>query len=323
VTIYLVNTHFVEEVAIVAVHRTLPTDHLVYRLLEPHWLKTLSLNAAARSALVPSVIVEIVGLAENQLYAFIKDAYGCFKWTALYIPNELSKRGFPIDQLTGDKFHNYAYGKNMSLMWQVLRTFVSSVLATGFTSDDQVANDSAIAAWVQEMRSESGGSMSSFPDIKSIDGLVDAVVMSIHIASPQHTAVNYPQDYYQSFVINQPSSLCAPLPTTLETLLTYKESDMMKALPVNRPRDWLLASHLPHLLSMRVAGDQNLINYAVSLANLSAQKNEEAIAFAATTLYMNLVNLIKVFERNSRKMDDQTVAYDVMNPAATAISILI
>jgi len=111
VTIYLVNTHFVEEVAIVAVHRTLPTDHLVYRLLEPHWLKTLSLNAAARSALVPSVIVEIVGLAENQLYAFIKDAYGCFKWTALYIPNELSKRGFPIDQLTGDKFHNYALWK--------------------------------------------------------------------------------------------------------------------------------------------------------------------------------------------------------------------
>ena len=322
-TIHLTNTHFVEEAVIVAAHRAFPVDHLVYQLLQPHWLKTLSLNASARSALVPQVIVKLVGFTETQLYAFINDAYKRFDWTALYIPSDLENRGFPTDKLNSTKFHNYVYGKNISLLWQVLRTFVSAVLATGFTSDDQVARDPSIAAWVAEMRSASGASIESFPEIKTINELVDAVVMCIHIASPQHTAVNYLQEYYQSFVINKPPALCAPAPDTLETLRAYKESDLMKALPVNRPREWLLASHLPHLLSYKVAEDQNLLNYAVSLAKLSALKGDSAVASAATTLYTQLVECIGVFKQNSKDMDDNTVPYDVLDPVATAISILI
>ena len=322
-TIHLTNTHFVEEAVIVAAHRAFPIDHVVYQLLQPHWLKTFSLNASARSALVPQVIVKLVGFTEAQLYAFIKDAYKRFDWTALYIPSDLKNRGFPADELNSTKFHNYVYGKNMSIMWQVLRTFVSSVLATSFTSDEQVVRDSSIAAWAAEMRSASGASIESFPEIKTVNELVDAVVMCIHIASPQHTAVNYLQEYYQSFVINKPPALCAPAPNTIESLRAYKESDLMRALPVKRPREWLLASHLPHLLSYKVAEDQNLVNYAVSLAKLSAQKGDSAVASAATTLYTQLVECIEVFKQNSKAMDDNTVPYNVLDPVATAISILI
>jgi len=53
-TVHLTETHLVEEAVIVAAHRTLPVDDIVYRLLAPHWLETLPLNAAARSALIPS-----------------------------------------------------------------------------------------------------------------------------------------------------------------------------------------------------------------------------------------------------------------------------
>ncbi|KAL9113189.1 MAG: hypothetical protein Q9187_007648, partial [Circinaria calcarea] len=269
------------------------------------------------------VVVKLVGYTEDQLYAYVDDAYKRFDWTALYIPKDLENRGFPVDKLTSEKFHNYCYGKNISLLWKVLRTFVSSVLATHFTSDDQVTRDSSIAAWVAEMRGASGANIKSFPEIKTIDELVDAVVMCIHIASPQHTAVNYLQEYYQSFVINKPPALCAPPPNSLQTLRAYKESDLMKALPVNRPREWLLASHLPHLLSYKVAEDQNLLNYAVSLAKISALKGDSAVASAATTLYTQLVECIEIFKQNSKDMDDNTIPYDVLDPVATAISILI
>jgi hypothetical protein len=50
----------------VAANRSFHETHIVYQLLSPHWFKTLSLNAAARSALVPNVIVPIAGMGKNQ-----------------------------------------------------------------------------------------------------------------------------------------------------------------------------------------------------------------------------------------------------------------
>jgi hypothetical protein len=80
ITVHLVNAHFVEEATIVAAHRAFSVNHAVYRLLQPHWLKTLSVNAAARSALVPNIITKIVGITDPQLYSFAKDAYRRFDW---------------------------------------------------------------------------------------------------------------------------------------------------------------------------------------------------------------------------------------------------
>ncbi len=53
VVTHLVNTHLVEEVIIVAAHRSIGYSHIVSQLLRPHWSTTLSLNAGARETLVP------------------------------------------------------------------------------------------------------------------------------------------------------------------------------------------------------------------------------------------------------------------------------
>jgi hypothetical protein len=117
-TVHLTETHLVEEAVIVAAHRTLPVDDIVYRLLAPHWLETLPLNAAARSAFIPNSFVNINGMTSSQTYAFIKDAYNKFNWKARCIPDDLQNRGFPESELASKKFHNYAYGRNMSALWQ-------------------------------------------------------------------------------------------------------------------------------------------------------------------------------------------------------------
>lgn len=74
--VHLTETHLVEEVVIVAAHRSFPTNHPDYRLMESHWLKTLPLNAAARSTLVPGFIVFINGIITSQTYSFINDFLG-------------------------------------------------------------------------------------------------------------------------------------------------------------------------------------------------------------------------------------------------------
>lgn len=87
--IHLVHTHLVEEVIIVAANRSFPSDHPVFRLLEPHWFRTLSLNAAARDTLVPDIIIDLVGITKPQAMNFINHAFNTFDFCGKYIPNDL------------------------------------------------------------------------------------------------------------------------------------------------------------------------------------------------------------------------------------------
>ena len=327
ITAHLTETHFIEEAVIVATHRCIPPNHPVYSLLEPHWLRTLSLNAAARETLVPSVIFDIVGWTGEQAYNFIRYAYDHFDFKARYVPNDLKARGFAPDDLDTRKFKNYAYGRNILLMWEAIRSFVSSMIKlTALKDDAAVAADEPIKAWCREIQRQDGGQIPSFPTIKSTDELIDAITMCIHIAAPQHTAVNYLQNFYQAFVINRPAALYTPLPGTLSQLQRFKEQELVKALPIGRTREWLLSSHVPHLLSFRVADENNLINYAASLYQLYRYKNgkgEPEIRANAEKFYLNLRELIIKFKINSDEMTKGTIPYEVMDPNATAVSILI
>ncbi|KAF2094797.1 Lipoxygenase [Rhizodiscina lignyota] len=337
VGVHLNDCHLVEEAVIVAAYRTLPEDHIVYRLLYPHWLKTLAINAGARSTLVPHVVCDIIGITPEQTYSYLRDSYKNFKWEEHYVPKDLERRGFPVSQINDEKFHNYAYARDIQIMWFVLHKFVLAYLqngSNGYKSDEDVANDQHIRDWCDELRSDNGGQLKSFPDIKTLNELVDTVTMCIHIASPQHTAINYLQEYYQSFVINKPPSLSCPPPQSIDELKKYTEKDLMAALPINRPTEWLLASHIPYLLSYRVAENQNLVTYAISQYHLADENGEDGIKEASRKLVMDLRSLgdakdekgnrVKgIFSKISDEMDEGFVEYKVMEPIATAVSILI
>ncbi|CUA67249.1 hypothetical protein RSOLAG22IIIB_13352 [Rhizoctonia solani] len=327
VTIHLVNTHLVEEVVIVAANRTLPTSHIVYQLLEKHWETTLSLNDQARKVLVPKVIAEIAGAQWNQLVSFIGHAYKTFDWTKLYIPKDLSVRGFPSTtaDLDNPKFHNYAYARNMVPMWQAIRAFVAEVLNAHYADNAAVKNDQALQKFCDEMLVPQSGNMPSFLNIADsdspLDDLIDTVTMCIHIASPQHTAVNYLQQYYQVFVPNKPWALYQPLPTTLAELREYREQHLIDALPFKCTKDWLIGAQLAYLLSFEVIGQNSLLSYATHQS--SDPKADPAIRTAAQHFEQQLQTLQGVFTEHSNALDDQGTPYTVMDPAVTAVSILI
>ncbi|KAH7232146.1 lipoxygenase [Fusarium redolens] len=121
-------------------------DHIVYKLLEPHWYKTLSRNATARSTLVPQIIKDLVGLKPAFLYQFIWCEFENFDYVGSYIPNELGRRGFPntAQGLSDNKYKNYAYAKNMVSMWHCIREYVISTLLIYYdknTADKMVEED--------------------------------------------------------------------------------------------------------------------------------------------------------------------------------------
>ncbi|KIK54179.1 hypothetical protein GYMLUDRAFT_77222 [Collybiopsis luxurians FD-317 M1] len=320
--VHLVYTHLVEEVLIVAARRTLPSSHIVLKLLEPHWKTTLSLNEAARSTLVPKIINGMTGFKDAETYAFIKDAYQRFDWVGSYVPNDLRRRGFPVEKLNDVKYHNYGYARNIARMWKILREFVGTVLTKTYTgSDAQVAADLSIASFCNQVRSIDGGQLSNFPSIRTLDELIDFVTMCIHIASPQHTAVNYLQQYYQTFVPNKPSALFRPLPQSLAELEGYGEKDILDALPSHRSRDWLLMAQVPYLLSMEVAEDSTILHYASTTINSSS--TPRVIREAAEAFKNDLQVFAQTVLQYSEELDDQQTPYLVLDPYRIAISILI
>lgn len=324
ITVHLVNAHFIEEVIIVATNRNMDNKHPIFRLLEPHWLKTLSVNAGARSSLVPNVVLDLIGFKKDETLKFVNHAFHNFDFVGGYVPKDLAHRGFPVHELEKEKFKNYAYARNMILMWKVLRKFVADMLALDYPSDASVAADGQIKSWYQEIQTT--GKLPTFPTITTRDELIDAVTMCIHVASSQHTAVNYLQNFYMSFVIAKPPALCSAPPTKLSDLEAYNEKDLVAALPVNRKREWLLAVQLPWLLSFRVAEENNILNYAISVWRLHKHKasgKEQKIKEISQKLYQDLRALIGIFAGQSCQMTEGTIPYIVLDPNATAVSILI
>ena len=324
--VHLTRSHFVEEAIIVATNRTVPMDHPVYRLLYPHWYKTLSLNAAGRSTLVPQILVEIVGLSPDQCFHFISDAYDTYDFVDSYVPRDLERRGFPNTKkgLSHPRYRNYPYAKNVLALWTTLRAYVESMLKPSYPINDSVAADTRLQDWSKEV--QTAGSMPTFPALKTLDDLVDAVTMCIFIASPFHTAVNYLQNFYQAFVIAKPPALCAAPPASLDQLRGYAEPDLVAALPINRQRQWLLAAQVPWLLSFKVEPDRSLLNYAASqwrVYRYGQEEGEIRVREASEKLYKELQGMQGEFWKNSVAMDKGSVPYMVLDPGYTAVSILI
>lgn len=341
VRVHLTDTHFIEESIIVAAHQAFADDIPIYNLLEPHWDSTLALNEGARTNLVPNVIVDIAPLPKTgpaNVYTYINWAFANFDFVGLYIPNDLAARGFDIDKL-GDKdgiYKNYTYARNMIQMWTSLKTFVTEYIGCfpQYATDEQVAKDKDIIKWYTTLRSTvvgQGGGITTFPIIDTRDKLIDALTMCIHIASPQHTAINYLQQYYMSLVINKPPCLYTPLPQSLSELEEMTEKKFLKALPIGygehswssqyrqQTQTYMLASHLPWLLSWTVAGEQNIVACAQSLWHGS---NTEVRKVAKAWLD-DLDSLTTKFQENAADLTDKDLKYDVMDPHGTAVSILI
>ncbi|GKU07827.1 lipoxygenase [Fusarium langsethiae] len=157
VGVHLTKAHMVEEALIVATHRIIPMEHIVFKILQPHWYKTLSLNAAARETLVPQVIKDLVGVSPDALYSYVRYEYQNFDYVNNYVPNDLRKRGFPntTEGLADEKYKNYAYAKNMLSMWNTIRKYVMSMLLMYYDkdrADRMVQNDLYIKEWCREVQ---------------------------------------------------------------------------------------------------------------------------------------------------------------------------
>ena len=252
-----------------------------------------------------------------------------FDYVQNYVPNDLLKRGFPNSTagLGDEKYKNYAYAKNMLSMWNVIRTYVKKMLLLHYnkdTADRAIQQEQVIKDWYNEIQIK--GWIKTFPTINTLDELCDALTMSIHIAAPFHSAVNYLLNFYQAFVPAKPASLCDPMPKSFDDLKGFTEKRLLDALPVGRQRQWLLSVPIPGLLTFKVASDRSLLTFAQSQwrAKKSAtDPRDTQIRDITLEFFLDLQKLRVQYTMTSRAMDEGSIPYMVLDPNNTAVSILI
>ena len=156
-------THLIVEVMAIATHRALPSHHLLWQLLNPHFFNTLAINTMARSIFLGRKgFFDTTGAlgytGSNELMSRSYSGRGQvidykgegLEFYKLSLPHSLAIRDVK-------EIPNYYYRDDAQLIWDAIQDYVASVLKTKYTDTESLANDAALQTWKNELISEEGG----------------------------------------------------------------------------------------------------------------------------------------------------------------------
>ncbi len=207
--------HLAMEPFAVAHHNAFPAEHPIGRFLAPHFRDTIGINTLARQTLV-SPIVPFTDRTFSPgtvgaMRVFLK-AYDEWDFWGTSFPAHLAARGF--DEAGTDGVEGYSYRDDGFLIWNALTAYVRDVVETVYQDDAAVAADAVIQGWAAECVDPERAAIKGFPArFDTRDLLVRALTTIIFTCSAQHSAVNFPQFDYLSYLPNRPDSMFKPMPT--------------------------------------------------------------------------------------------------------------
>lgn len=224
---HLARTHLVMEPFAMVTARQLAENHPLSLLLRPHFRFMLANSHLARARLINSggpVDNLLAGtLAESMELA--RDAYTNWSLDGFAFPAELKSRGMDdVNQLP-----HYPYRDDGLLLWNAIHTFVSGFIGHFYPTNEVISEDIELQSWAAELASEKGGRVKGMPaQIDTAQQLIEIVTTVIFTCGPQHSAVNFPQDYYMSFAANMPFTAYRDIPAAEEVIT---EKQLLKLLP--------------------------------------------------------------------------------------------
>jgi Lipoxygenase len=270
---HLLNTHLVIETFAVSTYRQLPTDHLVFQLLCPHFFNTFAINEMARGIFLGhNGFFDVTGAlgftGSNELLEraylgtgkhYTGEPYSFYQTS---LPRDLKRR--EVETLPG-----YHYRDDALLIWDAIQAYVREILSLKYQTSDDLIGDQEIQNWKTELVSPDLGRMPGLlpPEkqdqlngkLSSIEDLAEILTNVIFTATAQHSAVNFGQYEYAGWVPNMPFALYQPLqdvsknhpPATElvkklpDRVQTIKQMTLVKALSLPIPHS------SPSLLTMK------------------------------------------------------------------------
>lgn len=206
--------HLAMEPLAIAWHNAFPTEHPIGRLLAPHFRETIGINFLARRTLVSDVAPftdRTFSTGTAQALQMFLTVWKKTEFFANSFPEQLRARGF--DEAGTDGLAGYHFRDDGFRIWNALQTYISEVVAATYTDDAAVAADPVIQGWAAECADPERAEVHGFPSAIGTQALlVRALTTIVFQASAQHSAVNFAQYAYLSYVPNRPDSLTEPMP---------------------------------------------------------------------------------------------------------------
>jgi hypothetical protein len=248
VVAHLCRTHLVMESVWVATARSLPLQHPVYQLLQPHFSGTLDINHKARTSLLApgGPIDESIAIGAEGSLTLLGLAYERWDFDATCPRLDLQRRGLDTPEL----LPGYHYRDDALALFGAIEAFVAELLRLYYPDDSAVQADVELQAWAQELQSPEGARIRRLPlsdgRFASFDQLHHVVARIIFNCSVEHAAVNNGQYDQFGWIPNTPGSLYLPPPRDHRA---NNEASFVYALPEGLAVGEQLT--LVHLLSKR------------------------------------------------------------------------
>ncbi len=221
---HLLNTHLVVETFAVSTFRQLPSTHVLFQLLRPHFFNTFAINEMARGIFLghDGFFDETGALGFTGSNELLQRAYAGNGGGYQGEPYLFYQKALPFDLAAREVYSlpNYYYRDDALLIWDAIHSYVSNILKLVYPASQDLVNDRELQAWKQELVSPDYGRLKGLlaPDksdqitglLTEVSDLADILSNIIFTASAQHSAVNFGQYEYAGFVPNMPFAAYKP-----------------------------------------------------------------------------------------------------------------
>ncbi|MBD2166956.1 lipoxygenase [Calothrix membranacea FACHB-236] len=254
---HLAYTHLAMETFAIATARQLPENHPLSRLLRPHFQFLLAINTRGNSLLLGegSAIDQLMATTRETSLGLINRAYRKRAFREYSLLNNITTRGIEAKFIS-----EFPYRDDALLLWEAIANYTTRYLQRYYGDDRAVQQDVYLQAWTAELGapldsrplSEFAQAPSwvpnewaiatgleieelpnyprvpGFPEITSLQQLIDIATVIIFTSGPQHAAVNFSQFDYAGYVPNAPLALYSQpdIPSTLKQLLPPPIKDL-------------------------------------------------------------------------------------------------
>jgi arachidonate 15-lipoxygenase len=214
----------------IAFKRQLHDEHPLHRLFKPHFKGTIFINRQAIKVLIaPGGAVDSSMMSPiSQMAPVVNEKIRTISFNDLFLPKNLADRGVLSDKLV------YPYRDYALLLWDAISVWAAAFVNEYYADDSAVLQDKELQEFANELVSEPI-SLKGFGDKAYLDGntmnvvttkayLIKVVTMVLFTTSCQHSALNFAQKLYLSYVPSLPLSMRNPeLPTTAGDGATWQE----------------------------------------------------------------------------------------------------
>ncbi|XP_038877029.1 probable linoleate 9S-lipoxygenase 5 [Benincasa hispida] len=261
------NTHAVIEPFVIATNRQLSVLHPIHKLLVPHFKDTMKINALARESLISANgIIERTHYPAKYSMEMSSFAYKTWVFPQQALPADLIERGIAIKDPSAPHgvqllIEDYPYAVDGLEIWTAIKTWVQDYCSFYYQKNEMICDDQELQSWWKELREkghEDKKNETWWPNMQTLEELVEICTIIIWISSALHAAVNFGQYSYGGFFPNRPTISTRLLPDEgtpdYEELELHPEKAFLKTISSQRKESISVVSIIA-ILSMHFSDE--------------------------------------------------------------------